>query len=133
MLKSQAIICGMLSTNHLVQIPKPWRFQLSTVCAYFSPPFIQHLAFTDPFCIIRGFWQGQGCTNGLEQLFWLSYHLTLILWFWFMTTDTMTNEQTWPTDEEMCGADADQLCVEAMDCQIPVSVSLDRMEHVGIR
>jgi len=27
--------------------------------------------------------------------------------------DTMTNEQTWPTDEEMCGADADQLCVEA--------------------
>jgi len=27
--------------------------------------------------------------------------------------DTMTNEQTWPTDEEMRGADADHLPVEA--------------------
>src|SRR5882724_2529663 len=27
--------------------------------------------------------------------------------------DTMTNEPMWPTDKEMCGADADQLSVEA--------------------
>ena len=27
--------------------------------------------------------------------------------------DTMTNEPMWPTDEEMHGADADQLSVEA--------------------
>jgi len=27
--------------------------------------------------------------------------------------DTMTNEQMWPTEKEMCGADADQLSVEA--------------------
>jgi len=64
MLKVMGIICGTLSTNCLVHIPNHGDFQLSTVHVYFSPPFIQHLASTDPFCIIRGFWQEQGCTNG---------------------------------------------------------------------
>jgi len=41
--------------------------------------------------------------------------------------DTMTNEQMWPT-HKMCGADADQLFVEAS-----ISVFYPRMEHVSIR
>jgi len=63
-LKVMGVICGTLSTNHPIHIPNHGDFQLSTVHVYFGPPFIQHLAFTDPFCIIRGFQQEQGCANG---------------------------------------------------------------------
>src|SRR5882724_1423663 len=63
-LKVMGIICRTLSTNCLIHIPNHGDFQLSKVCVYFGPPFIQHLAFTDPFCIIQGFWKEQGCANG---------------------------------------------------------------------
>ena len=73
MLKVMGIICRTLSTNHLIHIPNHGDFQLSTVCVYFGPPFIQHLAFTDPFCIIQGFRQEQGCANGpWTNLLWVS-------------------------------------------------------------
>src|SRR5882724_10179879 len=52
MLKVMGIICRTLSTNSLIHIPNHGDLQLSTVHVYFSLPFIQHLAFTDPFCII---------------------------------------------------------------------------------
>jgi len=63
MLKVMGVICRMLSKITWC-IFKHEDFQLSTLHVYFSPPFIQHLAFTNPFCIIQGFKQGQGCTNG---------------------------------------------------------------------
>jgi len=63
-LKVTGVICGTLSTNCLVHIPNHGYFQLSTVHVYFGLPYIQHLAFTDPFYIIQGFQQEQGCTIG---------------------------------------------------------------------
>ena len=113
-LKVTGVIRGMpLSTNRLIHVPNHGDFQLSTVRVYSSQPL---LFITYPSQILSApsgvFRKGGAAPMDLEPAVLAVPSSDADSLVSVNDPDTTTNEQTWPTDEEMCGADAEQLSDE---------------------
>src|SRR5882724_7901855 len=93
---------------------KPWRFLAINSACIFQPTLYPALSLHRSFLHHPRFLERAGLHNVdleptiLAVLSSNADYLVLV-----NDPDTMTNEQMWPTDKEMHGADADQLSVVA--------------------